>query len=317
VIHYRSFRNPDPPVVADVWNASLSGPRTAVIPVQATTILEYFTLSKPYFDPRGLILAFDDNKPVGFVHAGFGPSPDGKGLDTSIGIVCTLGVIPSHRRQGIGSELLRQVEAYLRGRGANEILAGPVALRNPFTFGLYGGSNSAGFLASDTLARPFLEKHGYQVIRTSAFHQRRLQNLRIPADPRFQTLRQQYDIIAAPHHGAGWYREAVLGPVEVVEYRLQDKKTSEVTAKALLWVMELFSHGWQEACVGMLGLEVQPAHRRRGHAKYLLGQTLRHLREQPFDLFEAVIEQDNSAGLGLLRQLEFEQVEVAHGFRRA
>src|SRR4051794_15510490 len=72
VIHYRTFRNPDPPALLEVWNACCTSRGAA--PFRVTTLLEYFTFAKPYFDPAGMILAVEDGKVVGFVHAGFGPN---------------------------------------------------------------------------------------------------------------------------------------------------------------------------------------------------------------------------------------------------
>lgn len=314
VIHYRAYRNPDSPDVVEAWNASFSGRR--VVPVRLATVLEYFTFAKPYFDPQGLILALDDNKPIGLVHAGFGPAADGKSTDPAVGVICALGVAPSHRRQGIGAELLRRAEEYLKGRGAKELYAGPLAPRNPFTFGLYGGCNSPGFLASDVLARPFFEKHGYQVAETAGLFQRPLARAYLPPDPRFGAIRQQYDVIASPYHGAGWWRECVFGPIETVEYRMQQKQQGPVVARCLLWDMETFHQSWGEACVGMLELSVQPGFRRQGLAKYLLSQILRHLRDQPFHLFEAIADPNDAAARGLLQGLEFQQVDVGYCYRR-
>ena len=48
-------------------------------------LLEQFVFSKPYFDPAGLIVALRDDKPVGFVHAGFGPNDEGTALATELG----------------------------------------------------------------------------------------------------------------------------------------------------------------------------------------------------------------------------------------
>src|SRR5262249_1931893 len=123
VIDYRSFRNGDPPAVVRLWNECFTGRGAARL--RSPTLLEYFSFAKPYFDPTGRILAGDDGRPVGFAHAGFGPTADGAGLSTEAGVTCVLGVLPDYRRRGIGSELLRRGEAYLRGRGARELYAGP------------------------------------------------------------------------------------------------------------------------------------------------------------------------------------------------
>ena len=62
VIEYRTFRNTDPPLVAEAWVTCLAGPRTVSIPVKSTTLLEYFVFAKLYFDPAGLCLAIDREK---------------------------------------------------------------------------------------------------------------------------------------------------------------------------------------------------------------------------------------------------------------
>ena len=41
-------------------------------------VLERYVLSKPTFDPQGLIVATDEDKLVGFAHAGFGPDEQGQ-----------------------------------------------------------------------------------------------------------------------------------------------------------------------------------------------------------------------------------------------
>jgi GNAT superfamily N-acetyltransferase len=164
VLHYRTFRNTDPPRLVELWNQIFVG--TGAVQLSGTSLLEFHVLAKPYFDPTGLLLALDDDQPVGFAHAGFGPNAEETALSTQTGITCLLGVIPVYRRSGIGTELLHRSEAYLRAKGARELYAGPSPHRNPFYLGLYGGSNSAGVLASDTAAGPFLLHHGYRPVES-------------------------------------------------------------------------------------------------------------------------------------------------------
>jgi ribosomal protein S18 acetylase RimI-like enzyme len=314
VIHYRTFLNPDPPLLAALWNASVIGRRA--VPIQAATLLEYFTFAKPYFDPRGLIFALADGKPVGVIHAGFTANAAGTALDSAVGVICVLGVVPTHRRQGIGSELLRRAEEYLRGRGAGEILFGAMAPQNPYLFGLYGGCNSPGVLASEAMAGPFLERRGYQVARSCGIFQKAMDRLFVPNDPRFHAHVQRFDIVVAPFTRAGWWRECVLGPIEAFEYRLQEKNKPQNIARAILWDMGTFSPLWGESTVGMIELEVAPSFRRQGLARYLLTQILRHLRQHPIKQFETQADLTNEPFLGLLRGLGFAQVETGHCYRR-
>jgi ribosomal protein S18 acetylase RimI-like enzyme len=314
VIQYRGFRNTDPPLLMEAWNACFSG-RGAVL-LQGPLFLEYFHLAKPYFDPEGLILATDENKVVGFVQTGFGPNATETALDRTRGVVCLLGVIPSHRRQGIGAELLRRAEGYLTGCGATDLHAGPLPGLNPFTFGLYGGSDSPGFLDSDALARPFFEKHGYRQSVSRVVYQRSLDQPPSVVDTRFPAHRNRYEIHAAPVHG-NWWRECVVGPLELQDFRLVDKETQQTHARCSLWEMEIYSGRWQEHGVGLLDFEVVSELRRHGLARFLLWQLLRHLREQFFSLIELQVSPDNTAGVNLLRSLGFHVVDTGWGFRRA
>ena len=225
VIEYRTFRNTDPPILVDLWNDSFSGRGAAYL--RGTMLLEYCTFAKPYFDPQGLTLATADNQIVGFVLAGFGPNADGQTLNQRVGIICAIGVAPAHRRKGIGSELLRRSEEYLRQRSAAELFAGPLGPLNPFTFGIYGGSESAGFLESDALARTFLEKRGYRVQNTELVLHRSLEAPVNVTDARFAAYRQRFEIYAGPlPPEIVVCANVCLGPVELHEYRLQDKATA-------------------------------------------------------------------------------------------
>ena len=316
MIEYRTFRNTDPPLVAEVWTTCLAGPRTVSISVKSTTLLEYFVLAKPYFDPAGLILALEDGHPVGFALAGFVSNAEGKGLDTSTGVLCALGVAPRYRRRGIGSELLRRAEDYLRGRGAKCLLAGPMTPNDPFLFGLYGGCDSSGFLAGNESAAPFLAKHGYTTSRKCGLFQQSLASVQMPTDNRFADIRQQYDIVGTPMTAESWWRESVLGPVEVFEYVLHDKKSEQTAARLFLWDMDLFAQSWQRSCVGLLDIQVSPDARRRGLGRYLLSQVLRHLRDQTYHLFEARIDLDNAPGVELFESFGFKRVETGTTYQR-
>jgi GNAT superfamily N-acetyltransferase len=313
VIHYRTFRNPDPPRLVEVWNGSFTG--RGAVSLRLATLMEYFTFAKPYFDPEGLVVALAGEQVAGFAHAAFSPSATGADVDHGVGVLCALGVLPEHRRQGVGSELLRRSEDYLRRRGAREFLAGPLAPRNPFTFGLYGGCDSPGFLDSDTLARPFLEKRGYRVAESCLVFHRELDRFPMPPDPRFPAYRQRFEIHAGPTPRLSWWRECVLGPVELVEYRLRDKASGATAARATLWEMDTFSQQWNEHAVGVMDLEVAPEMRRQGVGKFLLAQILRHLHEQFFSLVEVQALDTNTPAVNLIGGLGFTQADVGRCFR--
>jgi ribosomal protein S18 acetylase RimI-like enzyme len=314
VITYRTFLNTDPPHLADLWNACFTGRGAALL--HGPTLLEYFSFSKPYFDPAGLIVACDEGKPVAFAHAGFGSDEAGKALLKEVGVTCLLAVRPDHQRRGVGSELLRRCEDYLRRGGAKELTAGPLAPLDPFTFGVYGGSESAGFLESDAAARPFLEKHGYRVRQSVLVYQRPLDRPLSVIDVRFPPHRQRYEVHGGLRTNLTWWQDCVLGPLELHEYRLVDKLLAHTVARASLWEMETFNGRWEKQAVGLVGLEVAPELRRRGLGKFLMAQLVRFLQEQFFGVIEVHVEAGNAPALGLLRGLGFEHVDTGHSYRR-
>src|SRR5262249_53825853 len=138
VLDYRTFRNDDPPRLAALWNDVFTG--RGAVRLRTSSPLERFVFAKPYFDRDGLILALDNGVPVGFAQAGCGAKEAEAALARENGIICAVGVRPTHRRRGAGTELVRRCEAYLTARGATAVYAGPMRPLDPFYLGLYGGS---------------------------------------------------------------------------------------------------------------------------------------------------------------------------------
>ena len=285
--------------------------------MNGATWLEYFLFSKPYFDPQSLIIACADKDIVGFVLAGFGPNDTESALDYNLGVICLLGVLSTYRRQGIGSELLRRAEDYLRSHGSTELYAGPMYPLNPYTFGLYGGSYSPGFLDSDSAARPFFEKRGYSLEKSCLIFQRSMQRNLTISDGRFAAHRLRYEVHGNPFQGTTWWQECILGPIELHEYRLQDKLTGHTSARALLWEMETYIPTWGQHGIGLTDLVVPASLRRQGLGKFLIVQLLRYLQDQFFSLVEMQVGDENTVCIDLLRGLDFEQVDAGHIYRKS
>ena len=315
VVEYRRFRNTDPPRLLDVWNDALRG--RGEVALRTCTPLERHIFAKLYFDPNGLLLAEEEGRVVGFGHAGFGPNAAETALDPSHGILCFIAVRPSHRRRGIGSELLRRAEDYLRQRGTQIFHAGQTTALGPFYLGLYGGSSLPGVLASDDTVEPFLVRHGYRPVASSSVFQRRLNQPLKTADARFAALRQRYELCEDPRTSLGsWWRESVYGLIEPIGFALRDRANGTVPASVLAWEMEGFSCRWERPAIGVLDLHVAPAQRRQGLGKFLLVQLLRNLQDQCFDTVEFQVADDNATALQLCRGLGFERVDVGRSYQR-
>ncbi|MFO0938551.1 MAG: GNAT family N-acetyltransferase [Gemmataceae bacterium] len=313
MISYRRFLNTDPPSLVDVWNDTATG--RGSFPLKSAGLLDKWILSKPYFDPEGLIVAeeefTDGSKKIhGFVLAGFGPNEELSGLSKDMGVICTIQVRTASRKNGIGRQLLKHAENYLISRGAKQLRVGSMNPVNPFMFGLYGGANSPGLLKSDVDTEPFLKKMGYTVGDTISIFQRKLDTPLTVADSRFNFLRKRYDVQMIPVASVGsWWSECVWGILEPVEFRAYDKLTGMPCARAVVWELEGFNWRWNYPAAGILDVQVRPDLRKQGLAKMLLFQILRFLQDQFFGIAELQVRSADPAAVGLCKSLGYEQVD--------
>lgn len=317
MIAYSFSKNTDPPAVVEVWNEAVTG--RGGYPLRTPGVLERWLFSKTFYRNDDLILARDPdagNKPVGLAISGFGPNDDLTGL-SDLGVICAILVRPEYRKRGIGRELLTRAEAHLRERGAKQVVVGSQWPANPYLFGLYGGSNSPGVLASEPDAGPFLEKMGFVPTSPVVVLQRKLDAPLTLADTRFGLLRRRYDqqVLRAAAVGS-WWQECVWGGLEPVELRMTDKLTGLPAARVVVWELEGFGWRWGHPAAGILDMQVRPDLRRNGLGKLLLSHALRFLQDQFFAVAELQFPAGDEAGLGLCRGLGFEQVDRGLVYRR-
>jgi ribosomal protein S18 acetylase RimI-like enzyme len=315
---YRPFRNSDPPALTQVWNEAMADSRGA-FPLRSPAPLDRWLMSKPYFDPNSLIVAADpeqENKLVGFALSGFGPRDDRAGLDSG-GVVCAVVVRPTHRRRGIGRELLRRSEEYLASRGADVVVVGAQRPYNPYLFGLYGGANSPGVLESEPTADAFLTAVGYQRAESHLVFQRDLEQPVEVADGRFVGLRRRYDIqMVRPTVSQNWWEECQWGVLEPTEFRVIDRMTGSPAGRLVNWDLEGFSSGWNKPATGIFDVEIRAHLRRQGLAKFLLASVLKLLQEQFYAVAELQVWGDDPAGAGICRALGFEHIDTGYRYRK-
>lgn len=318
VIEYRPFRNDDPPHIVRLWNSAGLG-RGAASNVSADAF-DLVCFSHPYFDRHGLIVAVKGETPVGFAHAGFAFLEDGSGLDPRHGVICVVVVDPGHRRQGIGRELVRRAEEFLKGAGASRITAGPSPGRDPFYVGMYGGIEPAGFLDSDAAASPFFQRLGYAPGARHLVFQRPIPG---PADPvhfRLIGIRRKMELVGTMQPlDLTWAWATRYGRLDSLEFQLtpKGKGASMAVARATLVGLDLYLATWQERAVGLLGMYVPDAERRKGYGQALLLDIGRKLRNEMITCVEMHAPESNAAACALLSKSGFHQVDAGTEFVRA
>jgi len=316
LIEYRPFRNTDPPQISDLWNFAKLGPGAArEFPNDA---LDMLVLAEPYFDRRGLIVARDGKELVGFVHAGFGANDTGTAIATSTGVICAVVVRMDYRMQGIGRQLVAQAEEYLRSRGAATIYAGESGTRNPFYLGLYGGSESAGFLKSDENAEPFFARLGYQPAERFILMTRDISEKKDPFDPRLLMVKRTMKFGVLDHPlDATWWWLTRHGRFGSLTFNLIPNSGGAPPAEVTFWEMELHAANRGERTAGITGLTIAASERRKGYAKALLTEVIRRLRDEMVTRVEVTICEKNTPALNLFRALNFEQFDTGVVYQKA
>ena len=276
----------------------------------SATLFDQLILSKPYFDREGLIVAVDDERPVGFIHAGFGPTDDEMDLSTELGVICLLLVRPDVDQDAIAAELLARGEAYLRARGANLLYAGGIRPLVPFYWGLYGGSEMPGVLDSDAWMQTLYQSHGYRPIdRVTIFH-RDLAGFRPTVDRRQMQIRRsnRLEVVLDPP-ARTWWEACTQGVMNRVRYEL--RQGDATVASALFWDLQPLATAWGVNAQGLIHIEVAPDKHKQGIATYLLSEALRELHQQGVTLIEAQTMEHNPSALALYNRLGFTAID--HG----
>ncbi len=304
MIRFRTFRNSDPPLLADLWRSASLGP-LAMQPM-STALLETAVFSKPYFDRHGLIVAYDEKQIVGFAHAAFGPNADRSALDHSTGSIVMLVVPPQPDEPAIAAGLIERARSYLHQQGASTVLAGGGPHLGGFYLGLYGGADLPGILdSSPTMQQSFLSQ-GFTPSDRIAVMRRTVAGYRPPIDRVQVNLRRTTQLTAIDEPDRrSWWEAALTTGVCLRRYDLKTRDAS-VVASALFWDMQPMAAACGIAAAGLLDLCVVPHRRREGLGHYLLAEAMHDLASEGVGVVEAHAPASKVAISSLLKKLGFE-----------
>jgi ribosomal protein S18 acetylase RimI-like enzyme len=315
VYRLRPFLNTDPPHLAAIWRGQ--PPQRGLLQPVNAPLLEYGVFSKMNFDRHGLIVATRDDKPVGFVHAGFGPTDDGLSLDTSMGTTHILLVDPAERETTLADELLGASEAYMRGRGATVLYAGGINPLNSFYLGLYGGSEIPGVLQTDVLFQAACMRRDYREIDRVRILQCDLARVRPPVSRELRLIKRTTQVVEKIDPPAKtWWEACVWGSLQRDVFQLIDTTTGRALAWTTFWDMQPISACWGMSTAGLVELYVDPDLRRRGYASYLIGEAIRVLRRRGVATVEAQVMSSNEAAAAYYAKLGFTEIDHGVVFRK-
>jgi predicted N-acetyltransferase YhbS len=316
MIEYRPFRNCDPPAITEIWASQ--PPCRGILQTMTPAILDQLVLSKPYFDRHGLLVATEEGRAVGLVHAGFGPTVERTALDPRRGILGPLFVVPHPQRAAIAGELLRLGEDYLRSRGAREVFGGGCEGVNPFYLGLYGGAGSPGILNSDTLALEAFSAAGYEVGERCRVFQRDLAGFRAPVDRQSVELKRKLvsELSPAPDP-ANWWEACLFAYAERIRGTVAPRGAQPVGV-ADFWDLEPLASSWGVHAVGLLRMSVNHVNTfdAQAVATHVLAESLRALQAQGVTRAEVQASSGNGPLSDICQRLGFQEVAEGISFRK-
>jgi GNAT superfamily N-acetyltransferase len=244
--------------------------------------------------------------------------PDGASLNRQAGVICAVLVRPSHRRRGIGRELVARAEAYLRRSGSTSISAGQSPGRDPFYVGIYGGSQPTGFLESDRAAHPFFTALGHRPAQRWLVQQRGLSDSADPMSMRLLSMRRATEVAATDHpQPLTWWWTARFGRLDTVRFLMVLKGENRIVATMNIVDLSFYASKWGERVVGLTDLFVPAEERRHGYGQALLVEVCRRLREESVGRVEMHVLETDAPLVSLLNTCGFEPVDVGVVYVRA
>ena len=311
---YRSFRNDDPPRLADVWRTAELGP--CGFQPMTSAWLEACVFSKPYFDRDGLQVAVDGDRVVGFAHAAFGPNVEHSAIDFAVGTTILVVVVPHERHDAIADGLLARCEDYLRRRGAQTIMGGGTPQLGGLYLGLYGGSDLPGILDSTPTMQAVFRRAGYLEAERIAVMRRPLAGFRPPMSRQQMALRRATTlrVIDEPARRT-WWEAATTTGIAMRRYELRDEGET-LLGSGTFWDMQPLATAWGVHATGLMRVEVDRGQQRQGYARYLLAEALHDLAQEGVALAETHVSEAHEAAIKLFFKLGFEATGHGTVFRR-
>ena len=224
VIAYRPFLNTDPPAIVDLWKQQPRFRRLSS--TVSRNDFDRLVFGKPYFDPDGFIVAVDDERPCGFVHAGFGPNDDGSDLGYETGLLLQLRCHERDDASEVRSELTTRALEYLRQNGSTVCFAASRFPWVPYYLGLYGGSRIPGVPHEDESMMQALQQEGFETSDRILVFQLKLTGFRPRVDRNQMTVRRQFQIAAVVDpQPSNWWDNCMYGMAETFAFRLVDRRS--------------------------------------------------------------------------------------------
>jgi len=284
----RSFRNEDPPRLLELWR-NTQRCRNELSPLSPISLnqLQVQILGLPMLDHQSVMLAFENDTPVGYVHTTFAPTPDGNSLDYTTGQICFLCVDPAcSNPSDAAAALIRAGENYLVRLGARTIFGGSPSPSVPFYSALYSGGEAVGILQSDKAVINAFHQANYQVHQVTTWFYLDLQNYTpvITAETVGYYGTIDVKISDIPKAKTWWEGCSLINGVwfDATAFWIQTGRPvarlrTRITYPDMENFLTMYGGNW---LASLMELRVHPDFENMGIKRYLLGELIRYLAAQ-------------------------------------
>jgi ribosomal protein S18 acetylase RimI-like enzyme len=114
-----------------------------------------------------------------------------------------------------------------------------------------------------------------------------------------------------------WWDALAIGEYRPTRYRLLSRADETELAHATTWDMTWFGRGDGRVRIGLIDLEVDPRHRRKGYGRHLVAEILRQARTDHVACVAVQTAATNAPALALYESLHFDPVETSILYRKA
>jgi len=261
-------------------------------------------------DCKSVMLAFEDNTPIGYIHTTFAPTQDGQTFDYTTGQICFLCVDPAclHPSEAAAA-LIRAGEDYLSGLGAQTIFGGSPSPSAPFYSAFYGGGEAVGILHSDKTVINAFHQADYQIHQATTWFHLDLQHYTPVITAEMvgycSTIGVEYSEIPKAktwwegctlNNGVWFDATAFSIPMKRPVARLRTRITHPDSEN----ILSMYGGNW---LASLMELRVHPDFDNLGIKRFLLGELIRYLSAQHQIVQVEAHAAENSSLFALLRNL--------------
>lgn len=195
----RSFNNNDPPTVLKIWNEKAKSIAEMYFGL-TIEILEEQLFGSILFDPKSFFLAFDDEKPLGFLHATISHNLNELPANNHIGLIFPPVISPSVSNQELVIQaLIKEAEKYFLNNNATCLFVVNGAPDGfPFYDILYGQSNPNGILADKSPLLTIFLSMQYKLLQEIKRFELKLEDYVMPVSEKIHSIYQNYVVHRIP-----------------------------------------------------------------------------------------------------------------------